>query len=122
MSNSFKTASNTSSYKSAKSKNSTPKKSLSRRKHRRSKSLPSRRAPREALPRHFPVQIPRAIELVCAIREQNRPNEEYLRRNAVRAGIIQPFPGNAIEANSRLYDPFINGPWMSRRTLRRNYY
>jgi hypothetical protein len=129
MSNSYKTAkSNTSnyktasnSYKSVKSKSSTPKK-RSPRKTRRSKSLPSRRAPRVALPRHYPVRIPQAIELVCAIREQNRPNEEYLRRNAVRAGIIQPFPGNAVEANSRLYDPLINGQWMSRRTLRRTYY
>ena len=124
MSNSYKSAkSNTSSYKSAKSKSSTPNKRSNRR-TRRSKSLPSRRAPRVALSRHFPVQIPRAIELVCAIREQNRPNEEYLRRNAVRAGIIQPFPGNAVEANSRLYDPLINGQWMNsrRRTLRRTYY
>ena len=113
--------SNSNSYKSAKSKSSTPNKRSNRR-TRRSKSLPSRRAPRVALPRHFPVRIPRAIELVCAIREQTRPNEEYLRRNAVRAGIIQPFPGNAVEANSRLYDPMLNGQWMSRRTLRRTYY
>ena len=123
-SNSYKSAkSNTSSYKSAKSKSSTPNKRSNRR-TRRSKSLPSRRAPRVALPRHFPVRIPQAIRIGYAIREQTRPNEEYLRRNAVRAGIIQPFPGNAVEANSRLYDPLINGQWMNsrRRTLRRTYY
>ena len=121
-SNSYKSAkSNTSSYKSAKSKSSTPNKRSNRR-TRRSKSLPSRRAPRVALPRHFPVRIPQAILIGYAIREQTRPNEEYLRRNAVRAGIIQPFPGNAVEANSRLYDPLQNGQCMSRRTLRRTYY
>ena len=124
-SNSYKSAkSNTSSYKSAKSKNSTPKKGLSRRKHRRSKSVPLKRTQRVSLARHYPVKIPHAIELVCAIREQTKPNEEYLRRNAVRAGILQPFPGEALELNSRLYDPLINGQWMNsrRRTLRRTYY
>ena len=49
MSNYYKTASNY--YKTASSKRSP-------RKTRRSKSLPSRRAPRAALPRHFPVRIP----------------------------------------------------------------
>jgi hypothetical protein len=73
--------------------------------------------------RHFPVQIPRARQIVYALREQTRPNEEYLGRNVVRSGILQPFQSNAIEANSRLYDPLQNGQWNRRqRTLRRSYY
>ena len=83
--------------------------------------MPSRLIPQVELARHFPVKIPHAIELVCAIREQTQPNEEHLRRNAVRAGILQPLPGEALELNSRLYDPLINAPRM-RRPLRRTYY
>ena len=121
---SYQSAKSNNSFKSAKSKNSTPKKTPTRRNSRRSKSVPLKRTQGVALARHYPVKIPHAIELVYAIREQTQPNEEYLRRNAVRAGILQPLPGEALELNSRLYDPLINGQWMNsrRRTLRRTYY